>query len=280
MRKNILITGKDSYIGSKFSEYATEYGDMVSTIDMITDDWRKEDFSSFDAVVHVAAIVHKHEREYTKEECFDVNTKLAYDVAKKAKNDGVKQFVFLSTMSVYGKISGVVTKDTELSPVNIYGESKLQAERLISELCDEDFTVTVLRPPIVYGKGCKGNYVQLSAFARKMPFFPMYHSQRSMLYIDNLSAFIKKAIDEKLGGVFCPQDDEYICTSEMVSAISKANGKNIRLTKIFNPFIKLALKLKINIVNKVFATLVYDKSLCPPYDKVDFETAIKLTEEK
>ena len=278
MSKRVLVTGKNSYIGDSFCDYATGYGYTVGVADTINDAYREVDFSEYDAVVHVAAIVHQKESSYTREECFDVNTQLAFDVAQKAKNEGIKQFVFLSTMSVYGKVTGVITKDTDTVPANIYGESKLEAEHMIEKLADENFTVTILRPPVVYGKNCKGNYVQLSAFAKKFPVFPDFESQRSMLYIDNLSAFIKKAIDENLSGVFCPQDDEYVCTSDMVRMIAQCNDKKVRLTKFFNPLIKLCLKLNISIFCKVFGTLVYDKSLCPDYEKTDFKTAVEASE--
>lgn len=279
MGERILITGKNSYIGEKFESFITEYGYSVDTVDMIGKGWENCDFSNYDTVVHVAAIVHKQEKEYSNDEYFKVNCELAVDVAKKAKSSGVSQFVFISTMSVYGVVNGVITKDTALNPFNNYGKSKLEAERRILELLDESFTVAVLRPPIVYGKGCKGNYVELSKFAKKLPFFPDYKSCRSMIYIDNLTRFIKKVIDEKLSGIFCPQDESYVNTSQMVKAVANANGKKIKLIKIFNPFITLALKMRINIVCKVFGSLIYEKDLCPEYEKVDFETAIKRTEE-
>ena len=278
MSKRVLVTGKNSYIGDSFCDYVTEYGYSVDVVDTINDAYKGVDFSGYDAVVHVAAIVHKKEDEYSREECFAVNTQLAFDVAQKAKNDGVKQFVLLSTMSVYGKVSGVITNDTDTTPLNLYGESKLKAEQMINKLADENFTVTILRPPIVYGKGCKGNYVQLSAFAKKFPLFPDLKSQRSMIYIGNLLAFIRKAIDENLSGVFCPQDEEYVCTSDMVRLIAQCNGKKLRLTKVFNPLVKLCLKLNVNIFCKVFGNLVYDKSLCPDYEKTDFKTAIEESE--
>ncbi len=274
----ILITGENSYVGMSFERYVCEDEYCVDTVNMENDSFKDMSFSSYDAVVHVAAIVHKKERKYSQQEYFKVNSELAFEVAQKAKNDGVKQFVFLSTMSVYGVLDGVIKKDTPCSPVSFYGESKLKAEQMISDLENDNFTVTVLRPPIVYGKGCKGNYVELSKFAKKLPFFPDFKSQRSMIYIDNLSAFIKKAIDKRLSGVFCPQDDEYVCTADMVQKVAKANGKDIKLTKIFNPFIALAIKLKINIVCKVFGSLTYEKDLCPEYSKVDFKTAIEKTE--
>ena len=280
MGKRVLITGKDSYIGSMFCAYTTEYFDVIDTLDVRTDEWKSYDFSQYDAVLHVAAIVHKQEKDYTKEQYFAVNTDLAFDIAKKAKNAGVKQFVFISTMSVYGVVNGVVDKNTAFKPFNNYGESKLMAEHKIRTLTDDSFILTVLRPPIVYGKGCKGNYNSLAAFAKKSPFFPNYNSRRSMIYIDNLCEIIRKCIDEELSGDFCPQDSVYINSANMVKLIAQVNGKNIRLTKIFNPFITLALKLKINIVQKVFGSLVYDMDLCPDYKKMDFETAVRKTEEK
>jgi len=280
MKKRVLITGENSYIGSKFQEYTTKYYDAVDAIDMCTDDWKNFDFSAYDVVIHVAAIVHKQEKSYTQQQYYEVNTKLASDVAKKAKSEGVSQFVFLSTMSVYGVMNGVITKDTLCKPFNDYGKSKLQAEMLLNDMCDDSFVVSILRPPIVYGKGCKGNYNELSAFARKMPFFPDYNSQRSMIYIDNLCEIIKLCIDNKLSGVFCPQDSDYINTSHMVQLIAGANGRKIRLTKFFNPFITLALKMRIRVVQKVFGSLTYEKELCPQYTQVDLETAIRKTEEK
>ena len=174
MRKKVLITGKDSYIGDSVSRFCDGYD--VDIVDTVSSDWKNTDFSVYDAVVHVAAIVHKQKRKFSDEEYYEVNCDLAYDIAKKAKEAKVKQFVFLSTMSVYGVLNGVITKDTKTKPFNIYGESKLKAENKISTLIDDDFTVTIVRPPIVYGKGCKGNYVELSRFASKFPFFPDYES--------------------------------------------------------------------------------------------------------
>ncbi|MBE6824251.1 MAG: NAD-dependent epimerase/dehydratase family protein [Ruminococcaceae bacterium] len=277
MENRILITGKNSYIGDSFSEFVHNY--PVDIVDMQNEEWKNYDFSSFDTVVHVAAIVHKQEKQYTVEEYKKINTTLAYEVAKKAKESKVKQFVFLSTMSVYGVVSGVITKDTKLNPFNDYGKSKLQAERLIQSLEDESFKVTIIRPPLVYGKGCKGNYKKLRKFALKLPFFPDVESSRSMIYIGNLCSFMKKAIDEKLSGVFCVQDGAYVNTSQMVKLVANANGKDIKLTKVFNPLINMLLRMKIHIVCKVFGSLTYDFSLCPDYEKVDLNTAIKLTEE-
>lgn len=278
MSKKILITGEYSYIGESFCAYATSLLDEVDIVDVRTDEWRKHDFSSYDCVVHVAAIVHKPDKEYTEEEYYAVNTQLAYDVAEKAKNESVKQFVLFSSMSVYGVKRGIITKATELNPTNMYGKSKMLAEQKIEKLRDESFCVAVLRPPMIYGKKCKGNYVQLSRFGKKFSIFPDFDSHRSMLHIENLNRFLKKVIDEKLDGIFCPQDPEYICVTEMMKLIAQANSRKMKTTKLFNPFIRLAMKMKISVFCKVFGTLVYDKNLCPEFDRIDLKTAINLTE--
>lgn len=279
MGNKILVTGKNSYIGNSFIDYVGNKNDIVDVTDTLTNEWKNTDFSQYDAILHVAAIVHKQPKNYTEDEYFSVNSQLVYDIAKKAKESGVKTFVFLSTMSVYGVHNGSIGKDTKYKPFNMYGKTKLKAEQMIQELCDDSFSVVILRPPIVYGKNCKGNYVTLSKFAKKLPFFPDYESYRSMIYIDNLCEFIKKSIDEGLCGVFCPQDEHYVMTSKMVRLVAKANGKEIKMTKLFNPLITLGIKLKIRILCKVFGTLVYDDSLKLEYDRVDLETAIRKTEE-
>lgn len=278
MSKRILITGKDSYIGDSFAQYAKGYSYTVDIVDMLTDEWEAVDFSSYDAVVHVAAIVHKKNREVTEQDYLRVNSDLAFEVAKKAKDSGVGQFVFLSSMGVYGMSTGVISKDTPINPQNAYARSKAQAEKRIGELCDDSFTVTILRAPIVYGENCKGNYTRLSAFAKKTPILADYSSQRSMIYIDNLSSFIKKAIDEKLCGVFCPQDENYVDTSYMMKCVAQLHGRKIKPVRFLNPFITLALRLKINVFLKVFGSLIYDDSLKLEFDRVPFEKAIRKTE--
>src|SRR5699024_8641137 len=102
-----------------------------------------------------------------------------------------------------------------------------------------------------------GNYQLLKKFALISPIFPDFENKRSMIYIDNLSEFIKKIIDNEKKGRFFPQNDEYMNTSEIVKMIAKSHGKNIKLTKILNPFINLFLIMNISVINKVFGNLIY-----------------------
>lgn len=274
--KKILITGDNSYIGTSFENHLKQFGDeySVKTITLRDDKWKEHDFSQYDVVFNVAGIAHIKETAENRDLYYKVNHELAVDVAKKAKSDGVPHYVLLSSMSVYGASVGNITKETLPAPKSNYGKSKLMADQEIEKLADNSFTVSLLRPPMVYGNGCKGNYRTLSKFAKKLPFFPNYKNQRSMIFIDNLSEFVRFIIDSKKGGIFFPQNSEYVNTSEMVALIAKENGRNIKLTKAFNWGLKL---FPVSLVKKVFGNLTYEKGTDLPqkgYKEVPFEESI------
>jgi len=272
--KKILITGKGSYIGTSVEKWLSgNY--IVDTVDMKDNSWRKKDFSQYDVVFHVAGIAHIKESKKNRDIYFEVNRDLAYDTAVKAKKEGVKQFIFLSSMSVYGLNKGIIDRNTPIKPNSAYGQSKYEAEKLLKQLEDESFIVAIIRPPMVYGKGCKGNYPKLASLALKTPIFPKVNNKRSMIYIDNLSEFVKQLIDNCSGGIFLPQNVDYVNTSEMVKLIAEAHGKKVRMTKLLNPLLNL---LNISIVNKVFGDLVYEKSISCNIDFVSFEESIMRTE--
>ena len=225
----------------------------------------------------MAGIAHIKENATNRELYYKVNRDLSIAIASAVKAAGVRQFILLSSMSVYGKTTGCITKDTKPKPRTTYGKSKLEADRAINRIAKESngsFRFACLRPPMVYGKGCKGNYQALRNFALRSPIFPDYENHRSMLYIGNLCEFVKDCIDKERHGLFFPQNAEYVCTSEMVERIAAENGKKIRLSRMFNLGIKL-LK-KVNIVQKVFGDLVYEPVNL--VSKFGFEESIKLTE--
>jgi len=284
--KKILITGANSYIGTSVEKWLGRYPAKykVDTVDMKDERWREKDFSEFDVVLHVAGIAHVTSNPNMEDLYYRVNRDLTIETAKKAKLEGVKQFIFMSSILVYGDSSRnkkVIYRDTIPIPSNFYGISKLQAEEGIKELESEEFKIVILRPPMIYGKGCKGNYVKLAKAAQKLPIFPNIDNERSMLHIDNLCEFIKLIIDNEERGLFFPQNKEYVKTSEMVRLIAEIYGKKIKLVKFFNPILKLLMK-KWGFINKVFGSLAYEKSMSE-YAKADyrirtFRESIKLTE--
>jgi UDP-glucose 4-epimerase len=258
--KKILITGANSYIGTSFEKWIAHYPDKytVEKISLRDERWKKRSFKGYDVVFHTAAIVHTIENDedkYTK-----INRDLTIDVAKKAKQEGVKQFIFLSTMGVYGVETGYITAETLPKPKTPYAKSKYEAEMDLKNNETPEFSVAILRPPIVYGKDCPGNYTRLANMALKLPFFPYIENKRSMIYIDNLSEFVRQLIDNNVGGLYFPQNKEYVNTAELVKLIAKAHGKEVRLTKVLNIAIKVGLK-KSETLKKVFGSFVYDKQL-------------------
>lgn len=280
--KNILITGKNSYIGTNLETWLSKYPESyeVGLISLRDSTWEERDFSQYDVVYHVAGIAHIKETSENKELYYKINRDLAYEIAKKAKREGIKQCIFLSTMSVYGLETGIIDANTPLAPKNNYGKSKLEAEELIKSLQDDDFKVAIIRPPMVYGKDCKGNYPKLAKLAKTTPIFPDINNQRSMIYIDNLSEIVRLLIDNNESGLFLPQNDEYVKTSEMVKIIAEVHGKKLRVTRLFNPLFKV---FKLNVVNKVFGDLVYDKDLSTyekGYNVKDLLASIRETERK
>ena len=289
--KKILITGANSYIGTSFEKYMAQFGDkyQIDTVDMIDGTWREKDFSGYDSVFHVAGIAHSDNGKISKEKeklYYAVNTDLTVETAKKAKADGVKQFIFMSSAIVYGNSAPIgkgkrITKDTPVRPANCYGDSKVQAENGLRPLNDDNFKVVILRPPMIYGNGSKGNYPLMSKMAQKLPIFPYVKNRRSMLYIENLCEFVRLMIKNNEQGIFWPQNREYSNTSEMVKMIGEAHGKKVRLIRGFEWALKL-LGLFTGLVDKAFGNLYYDKALSvykQNYRVADLKWSVFLTED-
>ena len=268
--KKILITGKGSYLGNSLKAYLEAFGDcyQVDCLSLRSGDWKEQSFRGYDAVYHTAAIVHQPRSKDAPGELARyraVNCDLAVDAAKKAKAEGVRQFVFLSTMAVYGLTAAfgktvTITAQTPTVPKDNYGLSKLEAERALLSLEGPDFRVSILRPPMIYGKDCKGNFRSLVSMARRLPFFPKVPNRRSMLYVGSLNRLVQQIIDREDRGIFCPQDPEYVNTSAMVQAIAAAQGKRLLLIPGFSWALHLLRHLT-GAVDKAFGSLVYDKAL-------------------
>lgn len=297
--KNVLITGAGSYIGESFIRYAAEnYTSIkIDAIDMIDGSWKEKDFSNYDIVYHVAGIAHAdvgNVDDIVKEKYYAVNTDLAIEVCKKAKTEGVKEFIFMSSMIVYGDSAPygkekIVNKNTVPKATNFYGDSKLQADVAVRGLADDNFKVIVLRPPMIYGKGSKGNYPTLAKLAKKLPVFPKVDNQRSMIHIDNLCEFlcqimlIKEIKENAI--VLIPQNAEWTNTTDMVKEIATVSGKKILTVGIMKPAVSLGGKMpgKIGgLVNKAFgnSTYAHEMSIYEglAYQNVSLKESIFLTE--
>lgn len=261
----ILIIGKNSYIGNHIDEWLVKYGYQVTQLDVLTEDWKSYDYSQYEAIVHVAGIVHQPK-------CQDwdlykrVNTEMPIAIATMAKSQGVKQYVFFSTMGVYGLgkklIPNIINEGTPLLAVDMYGKSKLMAEEGLQELQDGSFQVAFVRPPSVYGKGCRGGYITgFTSIARKLPVIPRAYEdvKQSFIYIDNLSELVRLIIEKNLNGVFCPQDDRSLSANELLKILSNGIEKKYRTSR----FLGLGVRLLhfIPLVKKAYGGVEYSSEL-------------------
>lgn len=283
----ILIIGKNSYIGNHIDEWLTKYGHEVAQLDLLTEDWKNYDYSSFNAIVHVAGIVHRPD-------CKDwklykrVNTDIPEKIATMAKEQGVKQYIYFSTMGVYqaNKKLGASVVD-ETTPLlsnssSFYGMSKLMAEEALTKLQEEGFSVAFVRPPSVYGKGCKGGYITgFKKIAQMLPVIPRAYENacQSFIYIDNLSECVRLIVENHLGGVFCPQDDEIPNANRLLEVICKGIGKTYRSSRLLG--ICLQLLSFIPLVKKAYGGIEYSRTLSDipelDYVVVSFEEGMRRT---
>ena len=279
---NVLITGAGSYVGANVENWLKKDGQFtVDSVDTFGDNWKKADYSQYDVVYHVAGIAHVNADPKMEPLYYKVNRDLTIEIARHAKEAGVKQFIFMSSQIVFHESqslkSEVLTKDTIPNPNGFYGDSKLQAENGLKELECDTFKVCILRPPMIYGPNSKGNFPRLAKLATKTPIFPAWHNKRSMLFIDNLGEFVKQAILRQLSGTFYPQNRELADTVEIIRFFAKKAGHKVWITKLLNPFVWLG-SFVLQPINKMFATYYYDPSMSQmdfDYQLVSFEDSLE-----
>lgn len=315
--KRILIAGANSYIGTSIERYLMEYNAAqgrelyrVDTISQRDPVWESYDFRGYDAVFQASGIAHVDTGAVTEEQqalYYQVNCDLAVATARKAQAAGVGLFLYPSSIIVYGDSapygkSRIITPETPADNPHFYGNSKIRAEEELGRLAAEEekiscrsqeeaghgkeMRIAVLRLPMVYGRGSKGNYPLLAKLADRLPFFPDVQNQRSMIYIENLCEFIRQRIEAGQGGVYFPQNAEYTTTSRMVREIAEARGKKIRLSKLMNPLVALAARMpgKVGVMaNKAFGSLTIDRGMSGDmagYCLYDLRESIRRTERR
>lgn len=263
--KKVLVTGENGYLGKQLKGYLENKEYIVDCMSIRSSKINQIEFKKYDVIIHAAAIVHQK----SSNQFFSINRDLTYKIAKLAKENGVNHLIFFSTMSVFGKSLGEISFNTPLRPNNDYGKSKLEAEVLIKNLEDDNFKISIVRPPMIYGFNCPGNYKTLSKIANLWPTFPRYKNQRSMIFIENLCELTYLIIKHNLYGIFHPQDKEYVSTSKLFKKIREVNGKGTSLISV-NTIFRLNVLKRISIFKKVFGDLFYSKEL----SKIEFEYQI------
>lgn len=274
--KKILILGANSYIGTSFRNYlTTKYSGqyIADTVSLRGTAWQQEDWGGYDSILNVTGKAHADIATLTeeqKQEYYTVNCDLAVEAAKKAIADGAGQYIYFSSIIVYGDSSNSrkpvrITADTQPAPSNFYGDSKLRAEQKLQALfadAEGRTKLAILRLPMIYGPGCKGNYKTLVKLAEKLPLFPTYHNERSVLQIEHLAEYLRTLVDNDGEGLFWPQDEKYRSTPDMVFELAEKAGRHILPAAWLNPFVRLAFYLPGKpgkLARKAFGTLTIDR---------------------
>lgn len=287
--KKILLVGQNGYIGSAFERYMSTFSEYsVSSVSSLNYEWQKCDFSDYDAVYNVSGLAHANARQASEKEYYNVNGVLPVKIAEKAKKEAVPLFVHMSSMIIYGDMSElgkakIIDETTVPDAEGVYGKSKIMSEKGLMELADSKFKVALIRPPLIYGEDAQDNFRRLVKFAVSSPVFPDIKNKQSMLYIDNLCELVRLIIDESCGGIFYPQQEKYIVTSQLVRDIAGKAGHSIFITKAFNPILKL-LSNKMAFVRKAFGNLTYDMSISNHFEGkyriVNYEDSVKRIAER
>lgn len=278
--KKVLITGKNSYIGQSFKSYVEANYPSEIQVDSISvrgDAWREYDFSRYDAVLHVAGIAHVSADPKMETEYYKVNRDLTIAVAKLTKQSGVRQFVFMSSMIIYGEKRGIdsltiIDRATKPEPIDFYGRSKLEADLGVQKLADDKFNVVSVRAPMVFGPQSKGNFPLLVKVAKVSPIFPKINNQRSMIYINNLAEFLAKTILNNISGIYFPQNQEPLSTLAIVKIIRTQLHKPLIVISLFNPLLRL-LGRRFRVIDKVFGSKTYQQDSSIPFNYLVVDNA-------
>lgn len=273
-KTRVLITGANSFIGSYFKENAENFS--VEEVCVKENKVSELNFSEFDTIFHVAAIVHQTSK-LSDNIYFQVNSDLAFEVAEKAKNQGVKQFVFMSTVKVYGENSTEEEpwlEDSPCMPSDAYGKSKLDAESRIKALEDDTFTISIIRTPVVYGAHVRGNIERMAQYISGTRIIPLkgIDNKRAMVYIGNLIALIYRVIELQKSGTFLAGDKRSISTSDFAKYMIDATHQKKSFISIPCFIQRLTRLITPRIHQRLFGSMVLnnDKTMreldfFPPY---------------
>lgn len=253
----ILIIGSNSFVGRNFVAFS-KYKD-IDEISLFNKGPEDIDFRDYNVILHLAAIVHQS-KVISEEEYMAVNKDLCLRVAQYAKKAGIRQFVFMSSLKVYGDSddrNDLRDETSECFPSDSYGRSKYAAEKELEKLADDSFIVSIIRTPLIYGSGLKGNMIRLVKLIDRFPILPFarINNKRNCTYTENLVGFIDRIIEKRAGGIFIAKDDEALSTTELVRLVAASLNKKIILFKLPSLFVKVGIIISPAIFQRLYGSL-------------------------
>ncbi|MGL5458300.1 MAG: NAD-dependent epimerase/dehydratase family protein [Cetobacterium sp.] len=274
-KKTLMITGASGFIGSNFiKKYENEYN--IVPVCLIKNKPEDLDYTGVDSILHLAALVHQM-KGAPEEKYFEVNTELTRRLAMTAKEKGVKHFVFYSTVKVYGfdgelnNHDFILTENSPCNPNDPYGTSKYEAEKILGSLQDENFKVAMVRPPMVYGEGVKGNMLSLMKLINILPIIPFNYdnNRRSVISTENLLYMTHLIIKNQAEGVYLGTEGNPVSIKEIAESIEKGLGKKKINIKFPRRIFKLLCKVKPNIMVRLYGTLAFKQE--NNYEKIKYK---------
>jgi len=258
----ILVSGASGFIGSFFIK--TNIKDQIIPVDLQLNDISSFNFKGNDVLLHCAALVHQV-KSVPEKEYFKINSDLTFKVAQKAKEEGVKHFIFLSTIKVYGESTtgkSPWSETSECSPVDAYGRSKLDAEKRIMALRDKKFKISIIRSPLVYGIGVKANMLNLIKLIDSFPVLPFanINNKRSFVYVGNLISLINHIVRKGTVGIYIARDDKTLSTTDLALLLSKALNKRRLLISIPEMFKKIVSSILPSFYDRLWGSLEVNPS--------------------
>lgn len=273
MSTKLLVTGASGFIGSHFIQDASK--NDLTPISLRDTQPEHLNLNGYDAVIHLAALVHQIDGA-PKEEYFRINHDRTLSLAQKAKNDGVNHFIFMSTIKVYGEETSITPFDEKspCRPRGPYAESKFAAEEGLLAMASDNFKVSIIRIPLVYGEGVKANMFNLIKLCDTIPLLPFgkINNRRSMVYVKNVTAFINVLLEQRISGIFIVSDFKPISTTRLIQIILSALKKQGIVLSLPQIFITLIQQFKPSLHQRLFGSLEVNPSssfkklhFTPPY---------------
>lgn len=259
--KTILITGASGFVGSTLLKHLNDFGcynivaglrrdfpDMPAGVEGFDlgdigseNDWRKT-LSNVDIVIHAAARNHVMNETVTDPlaEFRQVNVEGTLNLARQAAFAGVKRFIFISSVKVHGETNPLESSFTEADPCNPkepYAVSKYEAEQGVTKIAEETgMEFVIVRPPLIYGSGVKGNFLSMIKWVYKGIPLPLgaVSNQRSFIAVDNFVDFISRCIDHPAAAnqVFLVSDGQDLSTTELLRRVGKQLNRSVRLIPV------------------------------------------------
>lgn len=262
--RNILLTGASGFVGSNLFKYLKQKNKKVVglsrnnnlnfknyinlDVNLIDDKIFKD--NKFNTVIHFAAMNNISKKEKNnKSDYIYTNVNGTINLATKAFKSGVNLFIFLSSTKVYSKSrnSKLINENSNTNPKEFYGISKLKAENELKNIATKfNKELVIIRSPMIYGPGVKGNLnflIKLLKLGIPLPFSKL-HNRRSYLAIENLNNFIERCLKQKKGffsknDIINIADNNGISTVDLIKKISKVYSLKYRLFPIPISFIKM-----------------------------------------